>query len=124
MTSRFDIHLTDPAGGGFVMHDGMIIVRHANIGIVATLTDVMPVYDVGELRVTQMALDKLGVNGVVAAFTDHLKGVDWCTDPEDRAANLAARLAGDVVYNIDRVRGVYLITYPGDNSTLIDSSEY
>lgn len=106
------------------MRGRMIVVYPRNLRIVATLEDIMPVFDVGELRVTEAALARLGVNGVKAAFVDHLKGVDWCEDPEDRALNHAARQNGGVVYNADRRRGIYLITYPGDNSTLILNTEY
>lgn len=119
-----DIYLTDPAGGGMTIRRGVIVVQPLNLRIVATLEDIMPVFDVGELRVTQAALDKLGVNGVKAAFVDHLKGVDWCTDPEDRALNHRARENGGVVYNVDHRRRIMCITYPGDNSTLITSVEY
>jgi len=124
MSLKREIWLVDPAGGGMVESPGLIVVQHKNIRVIATLDNVVPMFEPGELRCTQMALDKLGVMGVVSAFADHLKGVDWSEYPEDRKANRLALKHGGAAYNMDRKRGVMIITYTGDNSTLIDGSEY
>lgn len=124
-TLKREIWLVDPAGAGITANDkGVIIVKHKIIRVIATLDNVVCMFEPGELRCTQMALDKLGVMGCVSAFADHLKGVDWSEYPEDRKANRLARKHGGTVYNIDYKRRIMIITYAGDNSTLIDGSEY
>lgn len=123
-TLKRDIWLNDPAGGGVVESPGLLTVYHKNIRVVATVDNVVSTFDPGELRVTQAALDQFGVMEVVSMFVDHLKGVDWSEDPEDRKLNRIARKRGGVVYNVNRQRGMMIITYPGDNSTLILSGEY
>jgi hypothetical protein len=124
--TTYKIYLVDPAGGGVSEpQPGVLVVQHSLLGEVAEVTPIIEtVKNPGELRVTQAALSALGVDGVQTAFLEHIGGMWWGGNKDDNQANNDALKSGGVIYNIDRKRGVYLITYQGDNSTLITREEY
>lgn len=118
------IYLVDPAGGGMVQQPGLIVVLHKLLGEVAEVNTPDRIANPGELRVTQAALDRLGKMEVRGAFINHLNA-NWFTTDEEENAELDEQLArGWVIYNTDSARRVMVITYPGDNTTLICSEEY
>ena len=124
---KLDIWLFDPVGGGIIEEPGLIVALPLDLKIVATLDnlDVTSLFirHPGICRVTNAALEHLGRLRVVEAFDEHLHGRWWGPPDAHKACTRSAR-RGEVVVNIDPVRDVYLITYHGDNSTLIMREEY
>jgi len=116
---QHEIWLFNPTGGEIMESPGVIVVLPTNIRVVGTL-EAAPKFPPGQLRVTQAALDQLGVDGVIAAFADHLAG-NWWSEHEE--CNRAVS-GGWINYNIDPVRRVMIVTYPDKNSTLMRSEEY
>ena len=118
------IYLVDPAGGGMTQQPGLIVVKHKILKAVAEVNTRDRIANPGELRVTQAALDLLGKMEVRGAFINHLNA-NWFTTDDESIAELEEQLhRGWVIYNSDPDRGFMIITYPGDNSTLITSQEY
>jgi len=118
------IYLVDPAGGGIEQSPGLIVVKHKILGEVAEVDTPDVIANPGELRVTQAALDLLGRMEVRGAFIMHLNA-KWFTTDEEEEAELDEQLHRSwVIHNIDSRRDIMIITYPGDNSTLITSEEY
>lgn len=119
------VYLVDPAGGGIQQSPGLIVVQHKNLREIG-FVDLEPekVTNPGELRITQAALNRLGEDGAALAFVNHLLGKWFSSDPDDNEANEAALYHGGTIYNVDLKRKIMIITYPGDNTTLITSEEY
>lgn len=118
-----EIVLVDPAGGEIVEIEDLLYITHTVIGTVGVV-EVPCRFVPGELRVTPAALEQLGEEGVIKAFEEHLREQWWNSSREDRKENDRAVRFSGAIYNIDRDRRIMLITYPGDNSTLITSDEY
>jgi len=119
------IYLVDPAGGGIEQSPGLIVVKHKILEAVDEIEmESEKVTNPGELRVTPAAYKRLEWHGVKLAFLNHLSA-NWFSTDEEECAELDEQLhCGWVIYNVGSTQGIMMITYPGDNTTLITSEEY
>lgn len=117
-----DIWLYTPFGE-MVESPGQIVVHARDISVIASV-DFHEKFDPGILRVTEAALDELALVGVVRVLTSHLQGI-WgaALEKEAKRDNTRAMKTGGSIYNCPQP-GIMVVTYCGDNTTVILSQEW
>lgn len=120
-----EIWLTDPAGGGMIESGDVLVVQHTNLRVIGTAYLPEPaLFDPGELRVTQAALDDLGGVGVVQAYAKFLRG-EWGYGERDdiQANNQVIKDGRGAIYDRPTLRTL-IVSYLGSYTTLLLNSEY
>lgn len=125
MSTETRIWLTDPAGGGIVEKNNVLVLLHKNLRVIAHAHPPQPLlFNPGELRCTQAALDALGSVAVVQHYEAFLRG-EWGAGAADdaKANNHVVQLGRGTIY-ARPTADTLLISYVHGYSILMLSSEY